>query len=664
MSPRFAIILTVLIAQVSSEIPLPRPTGRFPVGVTLRDWTDSTRVDSIDPGRPRRRVQVVIWYPAADSIGRPARYVAGLDSSAGELGALHARVKTNARLDRPFSAASRAAPVIVLAPGRIAAAFDYSSLAEDLASHGYVVVGVNSPGHSKIFLPDGSIAPVAFRPMPPNSYPNGFDEEQVPMNTLVSADLRFAIDRVERFNRSDSLMRGRLDLERVAMMGHSNGAMSGSRACAQHLRCKAFLGIEGSQTREIRLGGNDKPFGLVYGEQTLSFDSLGVFTALQYRGRAPYTFYRVAGAGHNSFNDLLLVRPTLFNYPLAPQRGVEITRAIVRGFFEEFLLGTSGADALRDFTEVAVVKYPAGRAPVEAQLFGEGVFSTSDYELPPTFDPDGNRAYFTISTPVYGRMRWIMESRRISTGWSAPAVAPFSGTYDDADPYISPDGSQLFFLSKRPIAPGQPAKRDLDIWVMKRNGAGWGSPSHLGMRVNGPSDEHYVTATRDGTLIIAAVRADSRGLGDLYEVPLLNGEYGEPRNLGPTINGPDSHETTPWVSPDGRFIIFGARGRSDSYGDIDLYVTVRDSAGGQWGKPVNLGPHINSRATDYCPLVSPDGKYLYFSSTRSFYDDGMPRTLNAQAIHQQLHSTLNGLGDTYRIQMTEVERVMREHSRR
>ena len=301
-----------------------------------------------------------------------------------------------------------------------------------------------------------------------------------------------------------------------------------------------------------------------------------------------------------------------------------------------------------------IVGTPAAAQPPtsRAELFGDGVFSTGDYELPPTFEAGGRRAWFTVSTPTYGRMRWIMETERTATGWSAPRVAPFSGQYDDADPYLSPDGSRLFFLSKRPLAPGQPPRRDLDIWVMAREGAGWGPPRHLGERVNGPGEEHYVTSTRDGRLVIAAVRPDSRNLGDLYEVPFEGGAYGEPRNFGPAVNQPDTHETTPWVSPDGSYVIFASR-RADAVGDLDLYVTVRDSAGA-WGKPVNLGPNVNSTAVDYCPLVSPDGEWLYFSSTRSVFERRAGERWRAEELRPALRGAGNGLGDTYRIRLKDA----------
>ena len=325
---------------------LPAPTGPRPVGAVSRGWVDSARADSLDSPSGLRTVHVLIRYPAAPSDAAPAPYVAALAPGAAEPGALYLRVRSHARDAAPFAEGIRRAPVLVLAPGRVAAASDYTALAEDLASHGYVVVGIDSPGHSKIFRADGALEPVRFGPMPPASYPDGFDQLQEPMNLLVGGDLRFALAQLDALDRSDPLLRGHLALDSVGMVGHSNGAMAGSRACAAEARCRAFLGIEGSQTREIRLGGNEKPFGLVYGEQTLSFDTQGVFTRMRDHAKAPFTLYRVDRAGHNSFTDLPISRPGLFNYAMPPERGVEVTRAIVRTFFDHYLGRATGLATL------------------------------------------------------------------------------------------------------------------------------------------------------------------------------------------------------------------------------------------------------------------------------------------------------------------------------
>ena len=511
MPASLLVILTAAL-QAGPDIVLPAPSGPRAVGVTTYEWTDPARIDSLTSSPSARRVLGRVWYPARRGQSTaPAPYVDHLDAATNDWMLLHARVRTHSDARAPFDSGVTRAPVIVFAPGRSTATFDYSALGEELASHGYIVVGVDSPHHSKVVLADGSLAPIRFPSMGPSTYPNGFDSAQEPMNRLVGADLRFVLQQLATINRDDVVLHGRLDLGRVGMAGHSNGGMAGSRACAQESICRTFLGIEGMQTRELRLGGVAKPYGLIYSEQTLAFDTLGIFTEMRLHAQGPFVLYRVNGAGHNSVTDLLLVRPTLFSYPMEPIRGVDVTRTIVRGYFDRTLLGVPAGDtAVALLPEVKVERYAPQEPAVKAELFGEGIFSTGDYELPPTFTLDGRTAYFTVSTPQYGRIRWILESRRTGNAWSEPKVAPFSGRYDDCDPWISPDGTQLFFLSKRPVAEGGPPKRDLDIWVMARQPNGtWGAPRHLGDRVNGPGDEHYVTATTDGTLYIAAVRSDS-----------------------------------------------------------------------------------------------------------------------------------------------------------
>ena len=355
-------VLLLAAGQLAAQdIPLPEPTGPLPVGVTTQTWIDSSRVDTLSASRGRRRVEVVIWFPAAAMSGTPAPYVIGLNASDGQLGALYARVRPSARAGALFTSRVRRAPVLLLAPGRIAGAYEYTALAEELASHGYLVIGVNSPGHSKVFVPGGGLEPVVFPSMPASSYPEGFDALQEPMNRLVGADLAFALERLPRLDRADSTLAGHLALDSVAMLGHSNGAMAGSRVCAAQPRCRAFLGIEGPQARELRLGGNDKPFAQVYGEQTLSFDTLGVFTAMRERARAPFTLFSVRGAGHNSFNDMPLVRTDLFRYPIDARRGIAVTRAIVLRYFDTVLRGAAGRDELRDVPEVRVERFPRPR---------------------------------------------------------------------------------------------------------------------------------------------------------------------------------------------------------------------------------------------------------------------------------------------------------------
>jgi hypothetical protein len=92
----------------------------------------------------------------------------------------------------------------------------------------------------------------------------------------------------------------------------------------------------------------------------------------------------------------------------------------------------------------------------------------------------------------------------------------------------------------------------------------------------------------------------------------VNGAYKPPENLGPRINSA-GHEVEPWVAADGSYLIFSAKERSDSTGRYDLYQGRRSR--GSWQAPEPL-ERVNTRWHEFNQSVSPDGQWLYFSSTR------------------------------------------------
>lgn len=281
------------------------------------------------------------------------------------------------------------------------------------------------------------------------------------------------------------------------------------------------------------------------------------------------------------------------------------------------------------------------------ELFGPGVLSTRENELNAAFTPDGRTIYFTRKAGDGGRFAVILVSTLLPSGqWSEPQVADFSGRYADYDPILSPDGSQLLFISYRPVT-GETPKRDLDIWVVDRTGNGWGAPRNLGAPINTAGDELYPSVALDGTLYFSSCgRPDSKGRCDLYRSRFEAGRYLEPENLGDPVNTPAS-ETDAYVAPDQSYLVFAAYGRADAVGDGDLYVSFFRA--GAWSAPRNLGPAINTPGREYCPIVSPDGKFLYFTSQSGFTDALPTRGLTARELSDSLAGARNGFGNIYRV---------------
>ena len=286
---------------------------------------------------------------------------------------------------------------------------------------------------------------------------------------------------------------------------------------------------------------------------------------------------------------------------------------------------------------------------IEPVIFGEGVISTGDSESHPAFTPDGKTVYFLKDSPAFNF--WTICVSHFRDGkWSAPEVAPFSGQYSDADPFITADGSRFFFISNRPLAEMGPAKEDTDIWMMLKEGSGWSAPVNLGETVNSKGSEWYPTVAKDGTLYFGSDREGGQGQTDIYRARLVDGKYSKPENLGPPVNT-SGHEYEPFISPDQSFLIFMAY-RPEGQGRSDLYISYQRD--GQRTAPVNLGDKINSPAAEYSPKISPDGKYFFWSSGRTTIKPAQDKPLSFIQLTNLIRSPGNGLLDIYRIDLAEL----------
>ena len=293
-----------------------------------------------------------------------------------------------------------------------------------------------------------------------------------------------------------------------------------------------------------------------------------------------------------------------------------------------------------------------GKPTSEPTVFAPGVISTGDYEVCPQFSLDGKTLYFVKSTPDANF--WTIVFSRFEHGkWSAPQIAPFSGRYSDADEFITRDGKQMFFISKRPL-PNATNKepRKLDIWVMHRTPTGWGEPRNLGAPVNSEESEYFPTLTNDGTLYFGSRRAGGKGGVDLYRSRFVNGKYQKPENLGDAINS-EFDEYEPCIAPDESFLIFMAGGRPDGLGGFDLFISYNRN--GRWTNVKSLGAPINSAADELSPRITPDGKNFFCASARSAIDGPKTRNWTIQELTDAYHRPQNGLGDIYFIDVRALK---------
>jgi predicted dienelactone hydrolase len=270
----WAALLTSLAsatAGVAQRVPrLPEPAGPFGVGRLSFEWTDEKRPNPFLTERnERRRLMVYIWYPtASDQKGNTGTYVPGAKEIDAVAGFDRARagpiwplivsgvIKSHAQDDVPVAKSPARFPVVLFSHGNGGSSFIYTSAIEDLVSHGYIVAAVEHPySSSAVVFPDGQVIVYADRQTLNGDRPSGvpyFEGVELAMrdmrqvNGIQAADLRFALDQLTLLDTSrNSPLEGRLDLTRVAAIGHSLGGMSAVRACQQDARIRACANLDG-----------------------------------------------------------------------------------------------------------------------------------------------------------------------------------------------------------------------------------------------------------------------------------------------------------------------------------------------------------------------------------------------------------------------------------
>src|SRR6266849_6340278 len=366
-----AALLFSLWTEHRSAITLPTPTGAFAVGRAIYDWTDDANVDTLAPvAGTKRELLVWIWYPAPagqssadDYLPAPLRVEVERDLGA-VLGGLLTRdlskVHPHSVGNADVSPQQRSYPVVIMRAGASAGVLAYSTLAEDLASHGYVVVGFDAPYRTSVVVfPDGRV----MRRTPENNPELCAEKEQAQqagcMSKLMTAwtsDIAFVLDQLERLNRSDApgKFTGRLDLTRVGVFGHSLGGATAAQFCHDDSRCKAGIEVDGQPFGSVVQAGLHQPFMFLLSDHGNSSDPVSrqIEANIQsiYDRLPPDGRLRVAIRGANHFffsDDVALLKSHIVLRTLRllgivgidGRRQLAVTTYCVHSFFDAYLKG-------------------------------------------------------------------------------------------------------------------------------------------------------------------------------------------------------------------------------------------------------------------------------------------------------------------------------------
>lgn len=241
----------------------------------------------------------------------------------------------------------------------------------------------------------------------------------------------------------------------------------------------------------------------------------------------------------------------------------------------------------------------------EPEVFALGIVSIEVLEhSPPVFTKDGKEVYWATDFPMK-----IMTMKLVDGRWTAPKTTSFHSPFGDSEPALSFDDKKLFFLSTRSEDGTKKINKE-NVWFVERTSSGWSEPKLLPKAVNDHKMHWSISLDREDALYFASEHGSGYGGKDIYKAEFKDGRYREPVNLGPEINS-KLVATTPFIAPDQSYLIYSIKDHPEGKGSLDLFISFRDKDG-KWSKPKNLGPTVNTAAHELCPVVTPDGKYLFF----------------------------------------------------
>ena len=267
---------------------LPEPTGPCPAGTTSLWLTDTSRPDPWAAGVSARELMVSLWYPAVPSAGRRAQYMTPAESelllaSAGITAVppdVLSTVRTNAVGGAAPAGRQRSLPLVVLSPGFTHPRSALTALAEDLASHGYLVAGIDHTyeSHATAF-PDGRVTTCLARAAPRR-------ERGEKVVAGRAADVRFVLGELTGAH-PPWPGAGLINPSRMAMAGHSIGGAAAIAAMLADSRIRAGIDMDGATHARIPDHGLSRPFLFLGKQSNYTPGSGGGIPGSQVAPRAP-----------------------------------------------------------------------------------------------------------------------------------------------------------------------------------------------------------------------------------------------------------------------------------------------------------------------------------------------------------------------------------------
>ncbi|MDX1665864.1 MAG: hypothetical protein R3350_01485 [Saprospiraceae bacterium] len=341
-------------------IGLPEPTGPYPAGTVTYHWADSSRMESLSKNpHDYRQLIVQVFYPAVINEGVvPVSYVpeihllrAGFTSDsrevprqiADDLASMQC-VRTHSFSHIRMSRTEERYPIVLFSPGGNMSRHWHTSLAQELASHGYVTVVMSHAYSGMDIFPEGGLLMSSqYWQGPENASEARKKQLENELTEMLAADARFALNNLLYLNdhQPESFLYGKLDASRVAILGHSRGGSTVARFGSIDNRVRACVVYDNiGPDKEVNKGLSQPQLVI---RRTWSRERTARYYPFLEKNDAIAYDMVIEGASHFSFSDLPIVDPVNYPSDIEPRRAHDLFSGSTRSFLDVYLKGDGEA---------------------------------------------------------------------------------------------------------------------------------------------------------------------------------------------------------------------------------------------------------------------------------------------------------------------------------
>ncbi|PYE50353.1 dienelactone hydrolase family protein [Paenibacillus barcinonensis] len=373
------VVLMVVSVGLSVYMPvfhLPKPDGPEQVGTQTFHWTDLSRDEVLTADQSdKRELMIQIWYPAERKDNSKSEFLFPKDKEMFKkyiqtyANSLHLPEfvfdywkysRTNTYENAEIVPSTSPYPLVLLSHGMGTSRVLHASQAENLASHGYIVVTIDHTYSTfATIFPDGRVTDYKTKV-------KTIDERRT-IGEIWTEDVKFVINQVEKLNSGaiESQFKGKMDVSHMGVMGHSFGGATAFNTAYVDDRIKAGINMDGSLIEVVNREDIRKPFMFIrsgsFKDWLVDFkkkkshnkvndevnkqlsDELHIIkNVIRQGGNAIY----VEGTEHFNFTDLQfyspLIKLTGITGDIDGKRGSNIVNQYVLDFFNTYLKGTGG----------------------------------------------------------------------------------------------------------------------------------------------------------------------------------------------------------------------------------------------------------------------------------------------------------------------------------